>query len=210
MDTIRFETLEWMSKQPDIIADFSERDAYWFGIFSGSSFSEECAVLTEYNMIPRKMFACDSWEGLPAETPGVPLAGHGCWFQGNFNSSQLFGTTDKELIKQRVLDQVANKTLPIQFVDGYFEVSLTDELAKQCKPASFVNIDVDLYVSTKQIYAWMLKHNLIIKNTIIYYDDWSGTLEGGECKAHAELVAETGMEFELICSSKDTRSYRKL
>ena len=94
------------------------------------------------------------------------------------------------------------------------------------RPALYVDIDVDIYISSYQALDWLCKHKLIRRGTIIGYDDWLWGLPGfkahhgastvpgpakdgintwrlssldGEARAHEEvLVANYGLKFKQL------------
>jgi hypothetical protein len=70
------------------------------------------------------------------------------------------------------------------------------------KPASFVDIDVDLHLSTVEVLTWMLDNNLIIPKTIIYFDDWGSTkeYEGGESLAWKQTINRYDIDYKEIYS----------
>ena len=53
--------------------DLSAFDIYEFGIYTGNSFRQIYEAMQECKVRPAKVWGFDSFEGLPAEAPGVPL-----------------------------------------------------------------------------------------------------------------------------------------
>ena len=66
----------------------------------------------------------------------------------------------------------------------------------------FIDIDSDLYTSTKQALTWMFRNQLVVPGTLVGYDDWVATppplYSKGESRAHAEIAQEFGVQFELV------------
>ena len=58
-------------------------------------------------------------------------------------------------------------------------------MATNPKPAFWVDLDVDLYISTVQVLDFMFKNHLIVPTTLVSFDDWGATkeFEGGESLA---------------------------
>lgn len=84
-------------------------------------------------------------------------------------------------------------------VPGFWEQSLTPELAKRVKPASYVDIDCDIYSSAVTCLDWLLSNRLVVQGTIIGYHDWkSGGKDGGEQRAHREMLAKHGASAENV------------
>lgn len=132
-----------------------------------------------------KVFAFDSFEGLPAPT-GVsdshPFASKGSYkSQGE---ARLLERIEKEGF---TLDEI--KTFK-----GFFEESLTQELRDRLiseeVTASFVNIDCDYYSSTKTVLDWL--EPLLQPGSIVYFDDvyfYDCNPNKGELLAIAEFNA---------------------
>jgi hypothetical protein len=93
----------------------------------------------------------------------------------------------------------------VEIVKGFFDKTLTPELIShlKLKPALFIDIDADLYVSTKQLLEFMTRNHLIVPGTILYYDDWGGIPEytGGESLAHKEWVEKYRLVCDLLCDT---------
>ena len=60
--------------------------------------------------------------------------------------------------------------------------------------ALYVDVDCDIYTSTRDALGWMYRHRKIAKGTVLGYDDWGGGHYGGrwygEARAHQELTSE--------------------
>jgi len=72
------------------------------------------------------------------------------------------------------------------------------------KPAFWVDIDVDLYISTIQILDFMFQNKLIVPETLVSFDDWAGTEEykGGESLAWKEMCEKYSVSVKDILSVK--------
>jgi hypothetical protein len=88
-------------------------------------------------------------------------------------------------------------------------MSLTAELPVHLgmRPALYVDIDCDLYVSTYQALDWLFSSKLIVPGTLIGYDDWCLTTLGtaGESRAHIEIARKYKVKFRCVvggCSNK--------
>lgn len=66
--------------------------------------------------------------------------------------------------------------------------------------ALYVDIDVDLFVSTAQALRWLVVRKLLRPGSLVSYDDWYEVpfLRGGESKAHFDIAFEQKVEFELV------------
>ena len=83
----------------------------------------------------------------------------------------------------------------VRWVRGYYSASLTRHLAteRQMAPALYVDLDCDLYSSTATALEWLVMSRLIVPGTILGYDDWTTGGEGGQQRAHAEMVRKHGL-----------------
>lgn len=115
---------------------------------------------------PRKaIFACDSFEGLPE---GYENAAPGAFAQ----------------------DGVPH--IPgVRIVQGYFDHSLTPELAKEVGSVALASLDADLYSSTMTALRWLTP--LLHTGSLLLFDEYIGEDES-EKRAHDEWARETGVE----------------
>jgi len=178
-----------------------------FGVASGNTMLAVLEELDSRGCLPLQAMGFDSFIGLPEEAEGV--SGSGDWVKGAFNiiwelehkpefanvSSTAEGIT---FVKSRF-----NKYASVvRFVEGFYENTLTPELSLDVKPASYIHIDCDMYISSIQALKWVFDNNLVAEDCIFRYDDWvvNGLAEGsfGESKAHYEIISQYGVTFETI------------
>ena len=149
-----------------------------FGCHSGRTFS--AAILaSKFLNFDMKSYAFDSFEGLPKTSKEEDG-----YFEGG-----TFYTGLEEF--NRIITKKTGVRLPEeQLIKGYYEKSLTDELAtKLPKKVGFVHIDVDLYSST--VTALEFIKDFLVIGTVILFDDWycfSPGKEMGERKALKEFL----------------------
>jgi hypothetical protein len=88
------------------------------------------------------------------------------------------------------------------FIQGYYNESLTPELHQRLgmRPALFVDIDCDLYISTYQALDWLFTSKIIAPGTLVGYDDWCLTKLGvaGESRAHDEIALKHKVTFRCV------------
>lgn len=169
-------------------ADFLRDKAFLeFGVYSGGS------ILGWYNAYQRhgvksRFFGFDSFTGLPPETEDPNTI----WHAGQFSMSG------------HVPDMIANHP-GIQLVKGYYADSLTEEVATRLGDTKIgiVHFDCDTYGSTKTVWEWLLKYDLLAVGAIVIYDDWGASLQAGcdefdvgEARAHREIESKHGLKFE--------------
>lgn len=132
-----------------------------FGVASGSSYIQLASKII-YDKWPCVLIGFDSWQGLPKEIEGVHF--HPSWQVGAYAFS-------RQIVENKI--KKLGVILPdkrFQFVDGWLENSLTKELQQSIKNLIFVNIDIDLYVSTVVVLNFLTP--ILQKGTQIYFDDW--------------------------------------
>ena len=135
----------------------------------------------------------DSFTGLPSEHVSVrrTQTSRDLWQPGAFNASRSY--TPRE-IEEYIGEPRA------RIVRGYFEETLTDALAKRMRmqPALLVEMDSDLYVSTKLALEFLLRNGLVMRGTVIGYDDWGVGGDTGEQRAHRETRDRWKLRFRRV------------
>lgn len=63
----------------------------------------------------------------------------------------------------------------IRLVDGFFAESLTDTIREEIQDLIFINMDVDLYVSTIQVLDFI--GPILKPGVVIYWDDWKDPVD---------------------------------
>jgi hypothetical protein len=190
--------------------NISNRHNYQFGIYSGNTFIHIYRLFLKYNLIPEKIWGADSFIGLPEEEKNVDK--NPIWVKNEFSSQYLFGTNNNNEIINAIMNRIKDEDRKIdyEFIEGYFNESLNNNfLKKNPKPAFWIDVDVDLFVSTMDLLDFMFKNKLIVKGTILSYDDWDGInfWNGGECLAHYKMAEKYKVNFEKIRVSHDTQIF---
>jgi len=219
---VSFISAEWQSRY-----DSFEGDVYEFGVASGVSVATFRKAIAEYGLPQPRIWGFDSFHGLPPELPGIsrPLG----WTSGTYDSSRQ-GTSGYSCLRTgsggvkctgsarpltfeeqvRKIDDTHNFTRKdTNFIQGFYNMSLTTELPVHLamRPALYVDIDCDLYVSTYQALDWLFSNKLIVPGTLIGYDDWCLTNLGtaGESRAHNEIAQKYKVKFRCVvggCSNE--------
>ncbi|MBF8263317.1 MAG: hypothetical protein HW387_982 [Parachlamydiales bacterium] len=188
--------------------DISGKYNYQFGIFNGTSLRWIYEMYRFYHLSPEKILAFDSFEGLPEEQEGIPrLSGHS---KGAYNVKAI--ENYKKDSPHQIIDKI-KATLPDNLISidwhiGFFEQILTESfMDTNPRPAFWVDIDVDLYISTIQVLDFMLRKHLIVPSTIVSFDDWGATEEykGGESLAWKEMCEKYSVSAkEIHCNRQGT------
>jgi predicted O-methyltransferase YrrM len=116
----------------------------------------------------KRIYACDSFEGLPESYERL--------------SAGTFKT-------------VVPTLRGIRIVKGYFEDSLTPELAAEVGLVSLAHIDADLYSSTVTVLKWLTP--LLRPGSLLLFDEFVGE-DPAEARAFVEWTQETGVQTMLL------------
>lgn len=138
-----------------------------FGVWEGDSTRFILSELERYN-ISKRVYACDSFEGLPEPYEQLEAGYFKC---------------DVPLIPGA------------RIVKGWFEDTLTDKLAHEVGQVAFASLDADLYSSTKAALTWLTP--LLSPNSLLLFDEYLGN-GGGEQRAHEEWMESEGVQCEEV------------
>ncbi|MBM3777712.1 MAG: hypothetical protein FJW23_05655 [Acidimicrobiia bacterium] len=190
-----------LSREP---ADGDRQHIYCFGCAGGATVAALKFAFDRQGMPLPFLHLFDSFAGLPAEQPGIGTNSH--WREGSF----AFGP---ERLREKLCKVgVTNDGFAIH--EGFFSDSLTPELAASgdLRPALYIDIDCDLYISTYQALDFMFAHGLATTGTYVGYDDWGDTREWteGESRAHKEIADKYGVRFTECVSWGRAPVVRKL
>lgn len=181
------------------------KDIYEFGMSIGKSLVKLRRYMVDYDVTCHNIYCFDSFIGLPHHEPGTPNN----WFKGAFNAVTRLGVNTVQEAIQAFQDKITFSPVQTHFIPGFYKDSLNKALTAKYdfKPAYYVDVDVDLYSSTVECLDFMFRNNLIQPGTFIAYDDWGGTVEyeGGESKAHVEIMSKYNATTEHIYTDGDAR-----
>jgi methyltransferase family protein len=156
-----------------------------FGVYHGTSMLMWYDIYIKHGL-PINFVGFDSFQGLPTETQDANTV----WKPGMFSTN---GAINLNLRRDG-----------IRLVEGFYDQSLSEQTAVLLSgiKAGLVHMDCDLYSSTKTVWEWLLKYDLLAKNALIVYDDWGSFLEAGcaeydigEAKAHKEIETKYQIKF---------------
>ena len=146
-----------------------------FGVRHGTSI-RQLASLTS-----KPLYGFDSFEGLPED-----------WHQ---ESKEVYSTRGK----------IPKVPAHVTLIPGWFEETLPLFLEKHGEDIALINIDCDIYSSTKTVLD--LLSSRIKKGTIILFDEYIGNLhwEEDEHKAFMEGIDTYQWKYEYVCYSAYTK-----
>eukprot|EP00242_Pyramimonas_sp_CCMP2087_P016691 CAMPEP_0198209096 /NCGR_PEP_ID=MMETSP1445-20131203/12414_1 /TAXON_ID=36898 /ORGANISM="Pyramimonas sp., Strain CCMP2087" /LENGTH=295 /DNA_ID=CAMNT_0043882733 /DNA_START=710 /DNA_END=1597 /DNA_ORIENTATION=- len=195
-------------------------DVYTFGVYSGKSMKELKDAFETYGIEVPRQWGLDSFSGLPDEDPTL----HGAvkFPAGALSMERLMpafggkrGMTPEQQVNLLMNKYKFDHDL-VGFVAGYYNESLTPGLIQEraMKPAAFIDIDCDLYISTIQALDWAFANGIATVGTLIGYDDFclSDLETDGESRAHFEVAKKFKVEFKCvagICDNGDEAPGKK-
>ena len=149
----------------DIPGDFVET-----GVWTGAMSIFMAAIAEVYSISgDRKVWACDSFEGLPA-----PDIARYKLDKGDKNSQRDYLSAGLELVKGNFehFDLYKNEHFPrVEFVKGYFKDSMPVLKAKlDGKPIALLRLDGDMYSSTWEVLEAL--YPLLSPGGYVVIDDW--------------------------------------
>lgn len=146
-----------------------------FGVRHGTSIRQLAAFTS------KPIYGFDSFEGLPED-----------WHQ---ESKEIYSTRGK-------IPEVPSH---VTLIPGWFDQTLPLFLAKHDEDVALINIDCDIYSSTKTVLD--LLNARIKKGTIIVFDEYIGNLhwEEDEHKAFMQSTKKYGWDYEYLFYSAYTK-----
>ena len=139
-----------------------------FGVFEGASTRVLRHVLNRLEQVrarkvQKQIFACDSFEGLSEKFENLEVGTFAC------QPPNIQG---------------------VEVVEGYFEESLTPELARRVGKVAFASLDADLYSSTTCALRWLTP--LLHTGSLLLFDEFLAGQES-EKRAFHDWLAESGI-----------------
>jgi len=177
--TIRLDYLEMFKNY------IKSGDVYQFGVYSGVSIRNILCKYRQFNLI-NNVWGFDSFCGLPLETK--ENIAYEVWNEGEFSSCDYLDVNNPveaaNILKNQIQKEYPEYSL--EMIVGFYNETLKACDVSKMKPASWVDIDVDLYSSTIDVLEFMITNKLIVSGTLVYCDDWKG-IEFGEGRAFLEI-----------------------
>lgn len=148
-----------------------------FGVRHGNTIRQIAALVGEHQSV----HGFDSFEGLPEVWHHEP--------KGSYTTKGVIPSVPTN----------------VQLHIGWFEDTLPKFLEQQSGPVRFVNVDCDIYSSTKTVLDELAPR--IVPGTVIVFDEYIGNehWREDEFKAFQESVAKYGWSYEYLCFSLFTK-----
>lgn len=184
-----------------------QEDVYEFGVYTGDS------IKTILDHFPSNKYRCiwgfDSFQGIPAEENKFNPEE---WKEGFCSAKEALGVNDVQAAHDKVCEKLGSDR--VEFIVGYYHETLAPKVLdlSTFRPAIYVDIDVDLYISAFTVLDFMLYNKLIVPGTLIGFDDWGTENEGkwGESKAWTEMCKIYGIVAEQIWEHRSPPHQQKL
>ena len=193
----------------------SERDLYQFGVLTGGGLKAWLETMPLLNVsFDGHVWGFDSFHGMPDEDKSLMRNMHkndNQWAQGGLNASRILRAPNWPTLRHTLVRNIGYEHHKTHLVRGFYNESLRGgiTLARRhgMRPAFLIDIDCDLYTSTKQALTFMLSTGLLVPGTYVYYDDyslkhWSYPASKYPFKeerlAHEEVTNEYGLSWKLM------------
>lgn len=166
----------------DTVLEIAVRLSHWtpghimeFGVYRGNSTRILRRTLSrckraEFGGPSKRIFACDSFEGLPE---------------------------GYEKLKPGTFACEPPRIRGVRIVKGYFEDSLTPELAVEVKQVALASLDADLYSSTACVLKWLTP--LLGTGSLLLFDEFLSD-DCAEKRAFDEWTKESGIRTVKLAS----------
>jgi hypothetical protein len=164
----------------DVVLETAVRLSHWvpghimeFGVYRGTSTRILRRTLSqckraEFGGPAKRIYACDSFQGLPEKFAELEAGTFAC---------------DPPRIRG------------VKIVKGYFEDSLTPELADEVRQVALASLDADLYSSTACVLNWLTP--MLGTGSLLLFDQFLGD-GSAEKKAFDDWQRETGIQTAKI------------
>ena len=155
---------------------------YEFGVLRGFGLRAwvEAMPLLNISVKDASVWAFDSFRGMPDEPSGFMRKSHERdkqWHAGGLNVARLMGISSWPQLQEAIVRNIGHAPERTHLVRGFYNESLREgrSLSQRLRmqPALLLDIDCDLYTSTKEALRFMLESELLVPGTYIYYDDYS-------------------------------------
>lgn len=196
------ETFQYMSGLP-------KGDIFEFGVYNGNYLRRLIKGAIEQGNPFESVWGFDSWQGLPEEAEGLWL--NPDWPKSAFSIYKDYDLkTDDDCVRfvcQRIDLFLGNLPKPpLNFVSGFFTESLNRKLGKDLtNKASYIHVDVDLYISSAQCLDWIFEYGIAKEGCLFRFDDWGSTplWSAGNSRAFMEVTNQ----YELVWSQLGNNVY---
>jgi hypothetical protein len=174
---------------------------YEFGVYGGRNMRALSLALNRSKVPFRQFWGFDSFEGLPQESKHTQRSAvsEKEWQAGMWSIADYLGVWSAGKLEAKLKKMISDPR--VEFVTGWYNESLTSTVAaeRNMRPALFVEVDCDLYISSVLALDWMLSQRLIVPGTLIGYDDiLTGGSLSGEAQAHREMVAKYNLNVTTV------------
>ena len=210
--------LQAVGRSPYNLSHQLNGDLYQFGVFTGGGLKTWVDAMPTFNIsFSQQLWGFDSFIGMPYEANASLYQKkthlkNPSWQPGGLNASAVMQASDWPSLRTQMIRNIGYSEHKAHLIKGFYNESLVDgaQLARRLgmRPALLVDIDCDLYSSSKQALEFMLEAGLLVKGSFIYYDDISdkdfvGVTQRGdpgieESLAHMEVAKAWGIRWRQL------------
>ena len=158
----------------------NRRDIYQFGVLTGGGMKAWIDAFPTYFGEPfsGELWGFDSFEGMPEEDAALRYDRHKndpAWLAGGLNAAEHLNLTSWPALRAKLVQNIGHLPAQTHLIRGFFNDSLrggrgfANELGM--RPAFLVDIDADLYTSTREALCFLLDAGILVPGTFVYYDD---------------------------------------
>jgi hypothetical protein len=157
-------------------------DIYQFGVLMGHGLRAwlEAMEILNVSTVGRRAFGFDSFQGMPEEDDEFMRPLHRAnpsWHAGGLNAARISRLSDWPSLRARLVNYIGFDPERTTLVRGFYNESLREgaSLSQRLgmRPALLLDIDCDLYTSSRQALRFMLQAGLLVPGSFVYYDDYS-------------------------------------
>ena len=165
---------------------------------------------TGLNTSRSHMWGFDSFQGMP-DSDATDRAHHqhvSSWRSGGLNAAEQLKLTRWSELRAAILGNIAHGVAGrVHLMRGFFNESLAPGLrlarARGMRPARLIDFDCDLASSTRQALSFMIKAQLLVPGSYVYYDDaskaqWASRNATEQTLAHRQMSAAYGLQWEML------------
>ena len=207
--------------EPPIDWSLSETgDLYQFGVYTAGGLKAWVDAIPELNLsFTGQIWGFDSFDGMPFEANASAYQSERhlrdpAWQQGGLNARTRMGAPDWPSLHAQLVRNIGFEPARTHLVRGFYNESLASGAAfarrAGMRPAFLLDIDCDLFSSSKQALEFMLLAGLLVPGTFVYYDDLSdkqltGIMRLGdpaleEGLAHVQVSKDWGLRWRILPS----------
>ena len=190
----------------------NRRDIYQFGVLTGGGMKAWIDAFPTYFGEPfsGELWGFDSFEGMPEEDAALRYDRHKndpAWLAGGLNAAEHLNLTSWPALRAKLVQNIGHLPAQTHLIRGFFNESLrggrgfANELGM--RPAFLVDIDADLYTSTREALCFLLDAGILVPGKDLQAPPLSAKI------GVASLVAKKSGKVVKISRKRENGHYDK-